>query len=92
MWIMLGATANNSSINSCEKRCLAKAKCLNSWVSAIRPTRSWTFTKRYFSFTTALLIAFGGANLSLMILNTMSNEGKVNTLMTIPLMPGAIIN
>ncbi|MNY55645.1 hypothetical protein D3C86_1916400 [compost metagenome] len=58
----------------------------------MRPTRSTLFTKRYFSITVARSTFFDGEKRSLMILNTVLKPGRVNTLMTMPRTPGAMMN
>ncbi|MNH46552.1 hypothetical protein D3C79_1093760 [compost metagenome] len=57
----------------------------------MRPTRSTLFTRRYLSITVARSTVLDGEKRSLMILNTVLKPGKVNTLITIPRTPGAMM-
>ena len=84
-----GATAFSSATSSGVKRARGNATSEYSSVSAMRPTRSWCFTRKYFSFTFSGVVSFDGAMSSRITLNTYGNEGSVNTVITRPLMPGA---
>ncbi|MNT17479.1 hypothetical protein D3C72_1526290 [compost metagenome] len=87
-----GATSSSSSRHAGSNLLRGKRKSANSWVSAMRPTRSTLFTRRYFSITVARSTFFDGEKRSLMILNTVLKPGRVNTLMTMPRTPGAMMN
>ncbi|MCY1178801.1 hypothetical protein D9M73_191710 [compost metagenome] len=86
------ATSSNSARQSGSNLLRGKRKSENSWVSAMRPTRSTLFTRRYFSITVARSTLLDGEKRSLMILNTVLKPGRVNTLMTMPRTPGAMMN
>ena len=79
-----------SSISSGSKRASGRATLLYSSVSAMRPTRSCSFTIWYFWSTVARSMSFGGAKRSRISLKTYGNDGSVNTSITMPLMPGAM--
>lgn len=85
-----GATSSSSARQSGSNLARGKRKSANSWVSAMRPTRSTFFTSRYFSITVLRSTVLAWAKRSLMILNTVLKPGSVNTLMTMPRTPGAI--
>ena len=53
------ATSSSSARHSGSNLALGKRKSANSWVSAMRPTRSWCLTSRYFSLIWARVVSFG---------------------------------
>jgi hypothetical protein len=55
------ASAFSSSSSAGSKRSSGSATSEYSSVSASRPTRSWYFTSRYFCWTVARSVSFGGA-------------------------------
>jgi len=88
----LGQYVNSSRISSGEKRLRGKATSEYSQVSDILPTRSWILTRRYLYITCSRSVSFGCAIRSRITLKTYGYEGSVNTVITRPLMPGAIRN
>ncbi|MCY1307124.1 hypothetical protein D9M70_570260 [compost metagenome] len=86
-----GATSSSSARQSGSNLDLGKRKSANSCVSAMRPTRSTVFTRRYFSITVLRSTVLAWAKRSLMILNTVLKPGSVNTLITMPRTPGAMM-
>ena len=58
----------------------------------MRPTRSCSFTMWYLSITVWRSMSLGGAKRSRITLKTYGKEGRVNTSITRPLMPGATTN
>jgi hypothetical protein len=49
-------------------------------------------TSWYFDFTSSRVVSFGAGKKSRITLNTYGNDGSVNTSITSPLMPGALMN
>ncbi|MCY1306407.1 hypothetical protein D9M70_562680 [compost metagenome] len=86
-----GATSSSSARHAGSNLDLGKRKSANSWVSAMRPTRSTFFTRRYFSITVLRSTVLAWAKRSLITLNTVLKPGRVNTLITMPRTPGAMM-